>query len=624
MARKRRKTGPPTPNSTEQRPDRTIVPAALRQARTDNTATGQRHEKRLEKKLGNGAYRVAGSGNQPGHKGDLNWWGAPGEDWWDSVKLDGKSTIDTTRKSFSIKKKHLEKICREAIPHGMTPMMAFEIPGLDAIAPPDWALVPIRDGEAMKKILAKLTKKRRFKPEQTPDTKAPKKHLYREGSADYFNNALYGFLKGKTGWDQRERDDGFLHVSELYDFCPRRAIMKIAFGEPLKQEVKPNLSMLFDHGHMVHQWYQERYFGPMGHLWGTWQCSRCHKKREGVMPSKPCECVADELDCDECNAVEEFGCRLCVHEDSLIATERGMVPIQDLVPATKVWTHEGRLMPVNDVWYEDTRRETVALAIDEHIYPLILTPDHPVLVDAGDEFDEVDAGDLRVGQTVFTMNRKGYPKACKVVGVTDGPKSRVWNMEVEEDASYYANGVLVGNCTRWGRWKFREPRVFFKKYGVVGSSDGVLVNLPGDRRAKRVWEIKTIKKEMFDRLSQPYTRHLSQASIYGMGLGVDHIMFSYHAKADMGDAPKAFRAEVDEALAYEDLSKAQSFWAAVGRGRLAPAICSDKSVNKAQRCPDSQRCFRKGVDEEVEDLLGQAFEDGALDWIKNSLEIMKK
>lgn len=595
--------------------DRKIVPPAMQEKRMDGVASSRRHETRLSKKLGKNAHRQRASGARQGKKGDIDWWG-DGEDWWRSVKVENKTTVNKDKKSFSIKKAHLEKISKEAAVHDMLPMMAFEIPGMTTLTPRDWALVPIHSEDAMKKVLAGLSKNRRHEP---PPPKV--RHKKMPGSADFFNKTLYDFLKKRAVYGTRQREDGLLHVSEMYDFCPRREVFKISFKGGRKDPPDPGLQMIFDHGTMTHYWYQNAYMGPAGHLWGTWKCVACGDTREGVMPSKPCQCSIDECG-SECTPDPEIGCRMCVAEGMLISTETGPEPIEDIIAGVKVWTHEGRLREVTGVWKEHSRRETVSITVYDCIYPVLLTKDHPVLIEVDGAFEDMDAGDVRVGDTAFFLNN-GKPSRTEVVSVAEGPPQAVWNMEVAQDASFYAGEILVGNCTTWGRWEFVEPRVFFKKYGVIGSCDGVLMNLPGDKKKKRVWEIKTIHMEAFKRLSFPYTKHIAQASLYGIGLGVENLMMTYIPKGDMGEPPKAFRLETDEGLAYEALGKAEKFWNAIKRGLLPPRLCNARTAPKAIKCPHKKICFTNTAEADVKKILQEKKEEGELEWVKSSLELIQ-
>lgn len=82
--------------------------------------------------------------------------------------------------------------------------------------------------------------------------------------------------------------DGW-HPSTLCDFCPRKKILEEEKGVT-KEKIPPRIRRLFDAGHDTHSRYQNTYLGPMGILWGLWECSRCKKRVWGFFPTKWCDC----------------------------------------------------------------------------------------------------------------------------------------------------------------------------------------------------------------------------------------------------------------------------------------------------------------------------------------------
>jgi hypothetical protein len=89
-----------------------------------------------------------------------------------------------------------------------------------------------------------------------------------------------------------ERKKGVWHPSEIVSdgFCPRFEVLRRRQKLPIaKKTVDVEMERIFDVGHAVHHWYQERYLGPMGILWGNWRCSRCLTVVQGVMPKDSCE-----------------------------------------------------------------------------------------------------------------------------------------------------------------------------------------------------------------------------------------------------------------------------------------------------------------------------------------------
>ena len=81
-----------------------------------------------------------------------------------------------------------------------------------------------------------------------------------------------------------------LHVSKLHNLCSRIAVFKKAFPElDIPETIRASLQMTFDFGTSTHDWWQNKYLGTMGWLWGDWKCTRCYSMIIGsVQPNHPC------------------------------------------------------------------------------------------------------------------------------------------------------------------------------------------------------------------------------------------------------------------------------------------------------------------------------------------------
>lgn len=87
------------------------------------------------------------------------------------------------------------------------------------------------------------------------------------------------------------RADGW-HPSAFCGSCARHEVLtQISPREFEPFTVDPKLRRIFDVGTQHHDWFQNEYLGPMGILWGRWQCSRCHDIRWGFMPEDRCGCA---------------------------------------------------------------------------------------------------------------------------------------------------------------------------------------------------------------------------------------------------------------------------------------------------------------------------------------------
>jgi len=93
------------------------------------------------------------------------------------------------------------------------------------------------------------------------------------------------------------REEG-LHPSEVAGVCPRMVVLNRILKIP-KFQGDNILQRIWNDGHAFHGWYQNRYFGPAGVLYGQWVCSRCKKVVEGFMPKDSCECQDDLLSPDD-------------------------------------------------------------------------------------------------------------------------------------------------------------------------------------------------------------------------------------------------------------------------------------------------------------------------------------
>lgn len=97
------------------------------------------------------------------------------------------------------------------------------------------------------------------------------------------------------------RADGW-HPSEFCDSCSRATILNKLLDKEVPFEVGPRLRRIFDYGSALHEWYQNKYLGPMGILWGKWQCSRCREIEWGFMPN-------DRHDCEAGSFQNTYACR---------------------------------------------------------------------------------------------------------------------------------------------------------------------------------------------------------------------------------------------------------------------------------------------------------------------------
>ena len=134
----------------------------------------------------------------------------------------------------------------------------------------------------------------------------------------------------------------------------------------------------------------------------------------------------------------------CVAEGSLIATERGDVPIEDVTTADRVLTREGYKRVL---WAGKTgeNREVMKVAavpyncIGSDEKALICTPEHLIYtINRG--FIRADA--LRPEDILFCDDGFRHPHTCPLAG----ENATVYDLSVEGQHEFFANGVLVHNC----------------------------------------------------------------------------------------------------------------------------------------------------------------------------------
>lgn len=90
------------------------------------------------------------------------------------------------------------------------------------------------------------------------------------------------------------REDGW-HPSSFCDMCARHDVTsKLLAYSDVPFNVDAKLRRIFDTGNALHDWYQNKYLGPAGLLWGRWKCSRCHEVEWGFMPKDRHKCQAAE------------------------------------------------------------------------------------------------------------------------------------------------------------------------------------------------------------------------------------------------------------------------------------------------------------------------------------------
>jgi hypothetical protein len=127
--------------------------------------------------------------------------------------------------------------------------------------------------------------------------------------ADEFLSEFLGFANSLTDTDSGRHGD-YLRGSGLYKLCPRReALLCVHPHHDRHETIDIGTRLTFDVGHALHWWWQNRYLGPMGRLWGDWYCQRCGEVTvTGAMPET----------CSTCNG----GRSLFVYQEKLVVDDK--------------------------------------------------------------------------------------------------------------------------------------------------------------------------------------------------------------------------------------------------------------------------------------------------------------
>ncbi|MCI0544070.1 MAG: Hint domain-containing protein [Actinobacteria bacterium] len=140
----------------------------------------------------------------------------------------------------------------------------------------------------------------------------------------------------------------------------------------------------------------------------------------------------------------------CFPAGARVMTREGFTPIEKIEPGDLVLTHEGRYQHVVETMQRQIDEDLVRLHIGNQV--LTATQNHPLLRICGNEIEWVAAGDIGLGDAVFTMpnhesGKRRLGTAVPALRIDMVPFSgTVYNLQVEEDESYVVDGVVVHNC----------------------------------------------------------------------------------------------------------------------------------------------------------------------------------
>ena len=130
----------------------------------------------------------------------------------------------------------------------------------------------------------------------------------------------------------------------------------------------------------------------------------------------------------------------CLVGGTWVSTETGTKRIKDLVGKTgRVFSHDGYLHGFSDC--RMTQANVDVFTVETDWGDVTATKNHRFMLKDGawKRLDELQIGDL-------------LWNGVEVTGFSDSGKADVYNMEVEDTHSFYANGLVVHNCYDAGRF----------------------------------------------------------------------------------------------------------------------------------------------------------------------------
>lgn len=150
----------------------------------------------------------------------------------------------------------------------------------------------------------------------------------------------------------------------------------------------------------------------------------------------------------------------CFPAGTLILTERGHVPIEDVTADDRVLTHRGRWRQVTATG----NRTADTIVLSDGVNHLECTSNHPIL-EYGPEEQWTQAGDMQGRQWCLSgMWRNRI--AATVRRISGGRQNQtVYNLAVADDESYTANRIIVHNC--------QDLSVAGKREGLKGGRSGL-------------------------------------------------------------------------------------------------------------------------------------------------------
>jgi len=203
----------------------------------------------------------------------------------------------------------------------------------------------------------------------------------------------------------------------------------------------------------------------------------------------------------------------CVPAGTGIATASGQknieeIQVKDLVLSYNVRSKVRELRRVSNIFVRESS-SLVAIFLDNGD-KLICTAEHPVYVD---KIGFVDAGNIDKYVGYFIVGVEKYPRIKSVVLIS-GRKEKVYNLEVEINNNYFANNILVHNCTAFAYNEWLKGKRVIANYQLA-----FVEHFIKTCRDPRVQDVEDVQKiyglEPPDTFSLDYfVEHLTDKEIY--------------------------------------------------------------------------------------------------------------
>ena len=139
----------------------------------------------------------------------------------------------------------------------------------------------------------------------------------------------------------------------------------------------------------------------------------------------------------------------CFKPDTLITTARGQIPIVDVRRGDMVLTHANRMRKVLDTIVHHHIGDMVRIKSYGNGKDLVCTPNHPVRVynKSTQSYEWRPAGALQKGDRIICFHRSARMHSAIREVSREHYDGLVYNLSVQYDESYVADGRVVHNCS---------------------------------------------------------------------------------------------------------------------------------------------------------------------------------